>query len=122
VLPYLPPSAVDQLARDLHAAARIDYWIQDYFHGQTIGAAMRLWRKQLAAAPARFEAADWFAYFAERGFHVCEKIRLVDESERRRRLPPFSWSVLLAWLFTPSGTRYGSRDRLGYAMFERSSA
>lgn len=119
VLPYLVPDEVDRLACDLCSVPNVDYWIQDYFNGTLNGAGMRIWDDQFRDAPIQFQISDWFEYFDSRGWALRENIRLADESDRVRRRPPFSLPILLAWLFTPSGTHYGVRDRLGYALFER---
>jgi len=93
VIPYLDDAEVSLLAEDIRAEPKFELWLQEYYSAQ----ARRhrpSWRKKLAAAPFRFRAPDWFAFFAERGFVPIERTTIRDEARRIRRSPPLPYSLL----------------------------
>ena len=93
VIPYLEDDEVSRLAEDIRAEPKLTLWLQDYYSAQ----ARRQrppWRKKLKAAPFKFNAPDWFAFFAERGFVPLEQVTIRDEARRIGRSPPFPYSLL----------------------------
>ncbi|HEY8947199.1 MAG TPA: SAM-dependent methyltransferase [Polyangiaceae bacterium] len=93
VIPYLEDEEVAHLADDIHAEPKLSLWIQDYYSARSRQYRPR-WRKKLAAAPFRFRAPDWFAFFAERGFEPLERVTIREEARRIRRRPPFPLGLL----------------------------
>jgi O-methyltransferase involved in polyketide biosynthesis len=119
LLPYLEPTQVRSLARDLLERRVIRYWIQDYYNGDLARDTMRPWQAKLeAVAPLRFSVPDWFAFFAEVGWRPAEKVRMVDEAARLGRRPPFPLWRLLLFALMPRSTREAARNRAGYALLE----
>lgn len=127
VLPYLAPADVGALAEDLRAVPQIQWWIQDYMDGKR----PIDWGSKLAAAPFRFEPADWMAVFAAHGWRADDAasdgdgdiIAIEDEARRLRRWPPLTPRLiaiqvlrgLKAKLTGKAPRRYGGYVMLGRA-------
>jgi methyltransferase (TIGR00027 family) len=142
VIPYLSVEDVGSLADDLKALDHACYWIVDhyspkiikYLHRSRMGqnAFLGLYlhrrgmRQKMQNAPFKFKPADWFAFFAEHGWH-CKEIRyLAAEGERLRRpiqLPLFLKVILrIRGLFASQKQRAALRKLSGYVMLEPRTA
>jgi methyltransferase (TIGR00027 family) len=127
VIPYLSDDDAGSLASDLRARPWITGWVADYFSPET-----RKYRKRAGVlakmknAPFLFEPADYFGFFAGRGWTPKEIRWLPEEGEKLGRpvpLPP----LLLAWallrgLFMSRERREAYRKFAAYVLFEPASA
>jgi methyltransferase (TIGR00027 family) len=98
VIPYLTQAQAGALADDLFATPTVWGWIQDYSHGLDRRRSPRSWERKMKATPFRFDAPDWFAFFAARGWHLVEQRLAWDEGEAIGRPFPMRllWKILLA--------------------------
>lgn len=126
VVPYLDVDAVDSLASDLRALTRLDAWIVDYMSKESHQYRKRAGiTRRMQQAPFKFQPADWFAFFAERGWAVREMRYLGERGvELKRRAPlPLRYRLLMSLLrpITPANRRAGFLKFAGYAVLEPGS-
>jgi methyltransferase (TIGR00027 family) len=123
VVPYLDLEQAGSLAADIHALRNVDAWIVDYVSPESHAYRRRAGlQRHMRNAPFKFEPADWFAFFAERGWRVRDIRYLAEEGARLGRRAPLPWrDRLLIRLLRPLVPRE-RRRRLGrfagYAMLE----
>ena len=117
VIPYLPDDEVGRLADDVYAEPKFGFWVQEYY-GMEARRHRGKVRKNLAAAPFRFAAPDWFAFFAQHGFVSHTLIPMREEALRNGRRPPLLSPLRpLMW---DLGVKFRQKADLifGYAMLE----
>lgn len=120
VLGYLSEPEVSDLARDVHAQARLRTWIADSsarFLNRIVRA--RVQRRELEKAPIRFEPDDWEAYFRDRGFRLGEMRYLPIEGERLGRPLPLPIWFRPVHAVLPRRARRAIRQMFGYGRLER---
>lgn len=117
LLIYLESRDVAELGEDLLAVPNFKYWIQDYYHGKR--RVPRSWRKNLKAAPMRFEVTDWFQFFEPLGWQPLEDITLIEEATRLKRPPPFMFPMSLLFPLLSRKRREKLAKSSGYVLMER---
>lgn len=120
VLPYLTEPQVSELAADLHACDRFQYWIGEYFDREVyryINTPGRM--KRMANAPFRFFPDDWLGFFAERGWDVREIRFLGEESLRLGRDIPAPWWAFVFRIFFDRERYRRFQRMMGYVLFAR---
>ncbi|EDY20480.1 methyltransferase [Chthoniobacter flavus Ellin428] len=123
VIPYLTPEQVTALARDLKSKPSFRYWIADYFAPETYRYRRRKgMTRVMKNAPFRFEPADFFGFFRERGWQPKEIRYLAEEAEQLNRplrfpLPMRMWIKLVSLLMSPE-RRASMKRFMGYVLFE----
>jgi methyltransferase (TIGR00027 family) len=123
VIPYLTPEEVTALARDLKAKPAFRYWIADYFAPETYRYRRRKgMTKAMKNAPFRFEPADFFGFFRERGWQPKVTRYLAEEAEQLHRPLLFPWPfrmwIKLVSLFMSPERRASMKRFMGYVLFE----
>jgi methyltransferase (TIGR00027 family) len=123
VIPYLREEEVAALADDLRSAPSYRCWVADYFSPRTYAYRRRRGITQIMAnAPFRFKPADYFRFFAERGWTPKEIRYLAEESLRLHRPPPLPFLLKLRLrifhLIIPSERFAETRRFMGYVLFE----
>lgn len=104
VLPYFSVHDAATLAGDLHAAAAIRYWIQD-FDNAAQRSSSRGWEAKLEAAPLLFKVNDWFQFFAKYGWTCSHVITSLEESQRINRPYPLDLPFGLIMRALPKSMR-----------------
>lgn len=123
LVPYLGLAEAGSLADDLRALLNVDSWILDYISPESIAYRKRTRvDREMGEARFKFEPADWFAFFAERGWRSREIQYLPVEGARLGRPAPLPWHVraLMKVLrpITPAHRREGFARFAGYVVLE----
>jgi methyltransferase (TIGR00027 family) len=123
VIPYLTNEQVGQLADDLHALDHAAYWIAEYHSPRVQRYRQRsALSKKLQNAPFRFMPADWFGFFAERGWRAKEIRYLAEEAERLRRpieLPLMARAIMtVRAIFASRAARADFKKFSAYVLLE----
>lgn len=123
VIPYLTPEQVAALARDLKAQPAFLYWIVDYFGPETYRYRRRKgMARAMQNAPFRFEPADFFGFFRERGWQPKVTRYLAEEAEQLHRPLIFPWPfqlwIKLVTFFLPAEKRAAMKRFMGYVLME----
>jgi O-methyltransferase involved in polyketide biosynthesis len=127
VVPYLDLQQAAELATDLLRLRNVDGWIVDYVspeshkYRQKSGVARHLQR-----SPFKFEPADWFGFFAERGWRARESRYLPEIGARLGRPAPLPLAARLLvklsrWLKPGAGKTALARFA-GYVLLEPAAA
>ncbi|HLH12625.1 MAG TPA: SAM-dependent methyltransferase [Methylovirgula sp.] len=96
VVPYLTLEQAASLADDLHAHGAFRYWIIDYLSPEARRYRQRMAKKlRMENAPFRFDPADYFQFFKERGWQSKEICYIAEEAKKLNRRPemPFFFSL-----------------------------
>ncbi len=104
VVPYLTPSQVSTLAKDLSSQNNFCYWIVDYFSREVFKYMTRKKIvKQMRNAPFQFMPdCDYFEFFLQNGWKERETRYLGQESRKLgRAIPAPWWAKVLMFLFAP---------------------
>jgi methyltransferase (TIGR00027 family) len=119
VVAYLSDEEAASLARDLFAVPTGRFWIQDVYTGQVKHRMPSAWKKRLKAAPFKFNAPDWVAFFAPFGWKVHTRIGAVEQSGKLGRPLPFvfPWSLLM--IFFSRRKRREMRNLWAYVLLEK---
>lgn len=123
VVPYLSIEEAASLADDLKALDKACYWIVDYFSPELIKFRRRQgMHRKMQRAPWKFQPADWFGFFRERGWY-CREIRYLAEEADRLKRPmqlPFVLKVVfgLRRLLTSKKRQEAFRKAAGYVLLE----
>lgn len=126
VVPYLSIEEAASLADDLEALDKACYWIVDYFSRGLIKFRRRQgMHRKMQNAPWKFQPADWFGFFRERGWY-CREIRYLAEEADRLKRPmqlPFVQKVVfgLRRLLTSKKRQEAFRKAAGYVLLEPGS-
>jgi len=123
VIPYLTNDEAGSLADSLRSMQRVRFWIVDYLSAQAVAFRRRgRIRQSMRNAPFKFAPGDWFAFFAQHGWHVRELRYYNEEAERQTRpmpLPPTARLMLsLSRLWMSAKRREAFRRFGGYALLE----
>jgi O-methyltransferase involved in polyketide biosynthesis len=118
VVPYLTNDETAALADDLRARAAFAWWIVEYIERPPPISRKR--RRQMAAAPFRFQHGDWPAFFGAHGWRMKTLRSYGDEARQHRRPPPFGWKLRLLMALAPKKLREKWRRGYGFAVLERS--
>jgi methyltransferase (TIGR00027 family) len=123
VVPYLDEAQVAALADDLRALPHLDGWILECLSPQSHAYRDRAGvTRHMQRAPFKFRPADWFGFFAARGFRPAEIRYLPVEGERLGRPFPlplrFRLLMALARPFLPPTRRAGLRESSGYVLLQ----
>jgi O-methyltransferase involved in polyketide biosynthesis len=89
LLPYLDTSAVESLARDLHAEPTFAWWLVDFLSPTVVEYLKRTWGKTLrGGAEIKFAPPEGLDFFARLGWRPSELRWLMDDAARLHREPP----------------------------------
>ena len=96
VVPYLELQQAADLAADLLRLRNVDGWIVDYVSPESQNYRRKAGvERHLQRSPFKFEPADWFGFFAERGWRARETRYLPEIGERLGRPAPLPLAVRL---------------------------
>jgi methyltransferase (TIGR00027 family) len=103
LLVYLTSKQVAALARDLHKASSILWWLSDLASPRSLAMLKQIMEPLLGGVKFQFAPADSVEFFRELGWREQHFRSIQAESRRLGRDPPGSWLTRL-WLFfsTPS--------------------
>jgi methyltransferase (TIGR00027 family) len=112
VVPYLDLQAVGALAEELRALDHLEGWLVDYVSPQALAFRKRTRiGRQMGQAQFKFDPADWFAFFADRGWRAREIRYLVAEGKRWGRRAPLPWPMRLLMRLLARLARPEARER-----------
>ena len=119
VLMYLENQAVIELAEDLLATPKLEFWIQDYRHGGYSAVMGPKLKVALKDSPFRFKIGNWFSFFEAHGWAVDENIVAWQEAKRVGRRFPYLGFARLSHLFMSRARRHELRDASGFVKLKR---
>jgi methyltransferase (TIGR00027 family) len=121
LLVYLGDEKVASLARALHDASSIKWWISDIGSPRLLDILNRQWGKAVAAgnAPFLFAPADSAAFFARLGWREIEFRSSIEEAHRLKREMPMMWLWRFLGRFGSAQRRDEFRRMSGYILLER---
>ncbi len=118
VLVHLPLARVDELTRDLHANASIQWWILDHATSTDLELIARAWGLAETVSPGeQFAPADAAAFFAERGWSVSRAYASRESAAALNRVVPVSALAELLPLMPAASANQHARS--GYALLSR---
>jgi len=123
VIPYLTESDAGMLADDLRSQASFKQWIVDYISRQVIAyRAGSAAGAQMQDAPFRFDPADYFGFFQQRGWKAQQIRYLWDQGAQLERpmhpAPAGTFWLKLLRPFVSQARRDAIRKSIGYVVFE----
>ena len=123
LLAYLPQSAVDDLARDLHARAPIASWVLEAALPEVVRCNPRAWRKHFDKAGIAMQLAppEGIDYFRQHGWTPRTRRSCLLEARRLHREPPFANLLHFIKSLTPNGRQW-LHDVVAYGVIERAHA
>ncbi len=121
LLVYLAADQVAALARDLHGAAPIRWWLTDLASPRLLRMLERTWGSTLGAAgtPLRFGPADGTAFFKPQGWCEAEFRSMWEEARRLGRTMRFAGLWNLLGRLYPARMREEFRRMSGIVLLER---
>ena len=95
LLAYLTPEQVAELAADLHAQPRFQYWMVEVISPKVLEFVRRKFGKHLDAAGARmhFAPPDWRGFYQANGWNVAD-FKSISETAYQFRREPFLMKAL----------------------------
>jgi O-methyltransferase involved in polyketide biosynthesis len=123
LLIYLTPEQVAALARDLHAAGSLRWWISDVANPRLVRITNRYWGDALAAGrtPFRFAPEDSAAFFAPLGWREIVFRSGLDDARRLKREMPMTWLWRLLARVASAERRASFQKMTGVILLERAA-
>ncbi|MEO8577293.1 MAG: SAM-dependent methyltransferase [Gemmatimonadales bacterium] len=123
LLIYLTPEQVGNLARDLHAAEKFEWWIIDLANPRLLAIMRRSWghTANAANAPFKFAPAEGTKFFEEFGWRAKQNRLSLEEARRLHREMHFAGLMRFMTLFFPSKTRNQLRRMSSIVLLERTA-
>ncbi|MEO6263435.1 MAG: SAM-dependent methyltransferase [Luteimonas sp.] len=120
LLVYLDAGQVADLARDLHAIARVKWWLTDLASPMLLKFLEKQWQPMLKQgnAPFLFGPAEGTAFFAPFGWREAEFRSTWDESFRLERTMPGAWLWKLLSKFQSQQRQEAGRRMSGIVLLE----
>jgi methyltransferase (TIGR00027 family) len=121
LLVYLGDEKVASLARALHDASSIKWWVSDIGSPRLLQLLNKQWGKALSAgnAPFLFAPTDSAAFFARLGWREIEFRSGLEEAHRLKREMPMMWLWRFLGRFGSAEKREEFRRISGYILLER---
>ena len=121
LLIYLAEEQVRALARSLHDAGSIRWWVSDVSNPMLLAWMNKQWGSVVdkGRAPFRFAPADSAAFFASVGWRELQFRSGLSEARRLKREMRMMWFWRLLSRFTPRAKRIETRRMVGYVLLER---
>jgi len=119
VVPYLRSEDVANLAADLRARDRFEWWVLEYFSAQWT--KMNRFMKQHRQVRREFAPGDWYRFFAAQGWTVKAVRYLHEEGKRLNRPAPIRLWIKAVMGLVSSERRRAMETMFGYALMEKSA-
>jgi methyltransferase (TIGR00027 family) len=118
---YLTAEQVGELARDLHAGRRFEWWLLDLASPRLLEIMQKYWGKNVQAGDAQFQFApkEGARFFEQFGWVEREFRSGADEARRLNRQMRFMWLFRLMIRLRSKASREEMRKFSGYALLER---
>jgi methyltransferase (TIGR00027 family) len=121
LLVYLTSKQVTALARDLHRASSIQWWLADLTGPRALAMLKQVWQPMLGGAKFQFAPPDSVGFFRDLGWQEQQFRSLQTESRRLGRDSPGMWLTRLWLFFSAPSVREEFRRLSGVSLLARGS-